>query len=92
MIKRVHVLVSGRVQGVFFRAHTQEKARGLELAGWVRNLPDGRVELIAEGDETDLAALLEWVQVGPSSARVEGVQGDWSTPQGEKEFCIRYQG
>jgi acylphosphatase len=91
MIKRVHVFASGRVQGVFFRAHTQEKARALGLAGWVRNLPDGRVELVAEGEEANLAALLEWVQVGPSSARVEGVQADWSTPQGEKGFRIRYE-
>ncbi len=90
MTKRVHVLVSGRVQGVFFRAHTQEKARSLGLSGWVRNLPDGRVEIVAEGEEGKIDDFLSWVRVGPSAARVEGVQEDWSTPQGEQGFRIRY--
>jgi acylphosphatase len=89
MEKRVRALVSGRVQGVFFRAHTRTRARELGVSGWVRNLPDGRVELVAEGEEAKITTLLAWVQIGPPSARVENVQADWSTPQGEKEFHIR---
>jgi acylphosphatase len=90
MTKRVHVFVSGRVQGVYFRAHTQEKAQSLGLSGWVRNLPDGRVEIVAEGEEGKISAFLAWVRVGPLAARVEGVREDWSTPQGEQRFRIRY--
>jgi len=90
MTKRVHVFVSGRVQGVFFRAHTQEKARSLGLSGWVCNLPDARVEIVAEGEEVKIDSFLTWVRVGPSAARVEDVQEDWSTPQGEHGFRIRY--
>jgi len=89
MEKRAHALISGRVQGVFFRAHTRTKARELGLSGWVHNLPDGRVELVAEGEETKIATLLAWVQMGPPSARVENVQADWSVPQGENEFHIK---
>lgn len=89
MIKRAHVVVCGRVQGVFFRAHTQEEARSLGLSGWVRNLSDGRVELVAEGEEERIMALLAWVRVGPPAARVEEVQVDWSAPQDEKGFQIR---
>lgn len=89
MEKRVRVLVSGRVQGVFFRAHTRTRARDLGLSGWVRNLPDGRVELIAEGDEAKVATLLAWVKRGPPAAQVEDVQAEWSAPRGEKDFHIR---
>jgi len=89
MKKRIHALISGRVQGVFFRVHTRAKARDLGLSGWVCNLPDGRVELVAEGEETKIATLLDWAQVGPPSARVEYVQADWSAPRGEPEFYIR---
>lgn len=84
------MLVSGRVQGVFFRAHTQRKARDLDLSGWVRNLFDGRVELVAEGEEEKIATFLEWVKVGPPLAQVENVEITWSTPQGEQGFHTRY--
>jgi acylphosphatase len=65
--------VSGRVQGVFFRASTRDKARQLGLAGRASNLPDGRVEVIASGPEADLAALRRWLQDGPPQARVTGL-------------------
>ncbi len=55
---RVHILVSGLVQGVFFRAHTREKASELFLSGWVKNLPDGRVEILAEGERENLEKLI----------------------------------
>jgi acylphosphatase len=90
MTKRVHLFVSGRVQGVYFRAHTHKKARALALAGWVRNLPDGRVEIVAEGGEENIASFLDWVRLGPPASRVEGIKLEWSEPQDEKGFRIRY--
>jgi acylphosphatase len=86
--KRLHAFVSGRVQGVFFRAHTQERARSLGLSGWVRNLPDGRVEIAAEGGETKLKTLLEWLHTGPPAARVARVDTTWESPCGEQGFRI----
>lgn len=85
-IKRMHVLVSGIVQGVFFRAHTEEWARSLELTGWVRNLQDGRVEIVAEGPEEDLNKLLEKVRKGPPSAKVTNVEVFWEDALGEFDY------
>jgi acylphosphatase len=70
-----HFLVSGRVQGVFYRAYTQDMARQLGLTGWVRNLPDGQVELVACGDESGLTRLEQWLRQGPPHAQVETVTG-----------------
>lgn len=70
-----HFLVSGRVQGVFFRASTQEMARQLGLTGWVRNLPDGHVELVACGEESGLSRLEHWLRQGPPHAQVKTVTG-----------------
>jgi acylphosphatase len=81
--KRVRLLVTGKVQGVAFRAHTREIARSLGLTGWVRNLPDGRVEALAEGDEKSLESFIAWCHKGPRSARVAGVALEWSDPTGE---------
>ena len=67
--------VAGRVQGVFFRGSAQEEARRLGLRGYARNLPDGRVRILACGDDQSLAAFREWVAVGPQGARVDSV--DW---------------
>jgi acylphosphatase len=66
-------IVSGLVQGVFYRATTQDTARRLHLTGWVRNLPDGRVELVACGAEARLAELETWLWQGPPAARVDSV-------------------
>ncbi len=66
--------VSGRVQGVFFRASTRDRARALGLAGRASNLPDGRVEVIASGREADLAALRRWLRNGPPQAEVTGLE------------------
>jgi acylphosphatase len=65
--------VSGRVQGVWFRASTREKAEGLGLTGYARNLPDGRVEVLACGAEADLKVLQDWLWQGPPKAEVSGV-------------------
>jgi acylphosphatase len=67
---RIRALVSGRVQGVFFRAETREQARRLGVAGWVRNLSDGRVEVLAEGEALSVRNLMDWCRNGPPHARV----------------------
>ena len=76
MSRSLHFLVSGRVQGVFFRRYTKQQAERHGLVGWVRNLPDGRVEGVARGSEDGLAAFREWLQQGPELARVTGVEID----------------
>lgn len=80
---RLHAIISGRVQGVGFRYFVAEKAQLQGLTGWVRNLWDGRVEVVAEGERTELEAFLAVVQRGPSSARVLGIQADWQPTTGE---------
>lgn len=69
----IHCFVSGRVQGVWFRASTQEKAKKLGLTGWARNLPDGRVEVLACGDKEKLKELHQWLHTGPELANVTEV-------------------
>lgn len=71
---RLEVRIGGRVQGVWFRASARDQARRLGLTGWVRNLPDGRVEAVFEGGEDRLQAMLEWCRVGPPGARVDDVE------------------
>lgn len=73
-MSRARFLVSGRVQGVFFRAGTRERAVALGLAGHARNLPDGRVEVIASGPPEAIAALEAWLAQGPPLARVQSVE------------------
>ncbi len=77
MKRRLHIFVSGIVQGVFFRQSTTIKAREFGLNGWVRNLTDGRVEIICEGDEHILNKMLKWCKTGPDRALVEGVDVLW---------------
>lgn len=73
-MKGVHALVSGRVQGVYFRQTTRQQARRLGLWGWVRNRPDGRVEVWAQGDEAALERFVNWLWEGPPRASVTGVE------------------
>jgi acylphosphatase len=89
-MKRVHLFVSGRVQGVFFRAHTRDLAQKLGLSGFVRNLPDGRVEVVAEGPEEKLQELIEFCHRGPPLAHVTRVEIRWEEPTGEfRGFSVR---
>lgn len=89
--ERVHLIISGFVQGVFFRSNTQEIAKQLGLSGWVRNLPDGKVEILAEGEKEKLERLIEWAKRGPELARVENVEIEWGEYKGEfDDFEIRY--
>ena len=82
-MQRVHLYISGRVQGVFYRASTDAMARQLHLTGWVRNLADGRVEVVAEGPREALDRLVAWCRQGPRDARVEGVEMVWGEATGE---------
>ena len=74
---QVRMVVRGRVQGVFFRAATAQEARALGLDGWVRNLPDGAVEIRAEGTRRNLEMLLAWAHQGPPAAHVTDVEVEW---------------
>ena len=80
---RLHVFVSGRVQGVFFRQKTKEQSERFGVTGWVRNLPDSRVEAVFEGEETAVKALEEYCHHGPSSAAVTNVNSIWEPYCGE---------
>jgi acylphosphatase len=89
--RRCHVLVSGRVQGVFFRQNTLERARALGLKGWVRNTEDGRVEAVFEGEREKIEKILEWMKIGPPLAEVENLEIKWEDFKGEfEDFEIRY--
>jgi acylphosphatase len=81
--RRLHAFVSGRVQGVGFRHFVLMAAQDLDLSGWVRNLWDGRVELIAEGSPEDLDNLMVQIRRGPASARVIELEENWDPPSGE---------
>ena len=90
-MKRVHVYISGRVQGVFFRAETQRVSQGFNITGWVRNMADGRVEAVFEGDDADIDKMLAWCYIGPSAARVEEVLTEEEPYIGEfRDFSVKY--
>jgi len=84
-----HFLVSGQVQGVFFRAATEAAARRLGVTGWVRNLADGSVELVACGEVAKLSELERWLWQGPPRARVEQVRSLEAEPQTFGDFSVR---
>ena len=88
---RAHVIISGRVQGVFFRVETQRAAERFGVLGWVRNKPDGTVEAAFEGAQQAVDAVLQWCHEGPNLAVVENVDVSWQDFTGEyKRFDITY--
>ena len=88
---RAHVYISGRVQGVFYRSTTRDRAEQLGLTGWVRNTSDGKVEAIFEGEETAIKDIIVWCHKGPRSADVSDVTVEYPKFLGEfEEFCITY--
>jgi acylphosphatase len=88
---RAHVHISGKVQGVFFRAHTEEKAWKLGIKGWVRNLMDGRVEAIFEGEKEKVEEMIRWCNRGPPYSKVDKVDVEWEDYKGEFDsFGIRF--
>jgi len=86
---RAHVFVTGRVQGVFYRATTRDQARERGVDGWVKNLDDGRVEAVFEGPEDAVAAMVEWCHEGSDRARVKDVTVEYGEPEGLDGFDIR---
>jgi len=87
--RRAHVYISGRVQGVFYRATTRDTARDHGVDGWVKNLDDGRVEAVFEGDPDDVEAMIDFCHEGSSSARVDDVEVTEEEPEGLDGFEIR---
>jgi acylphosphatase len=86
---RARVFVSGRVQGVYYRANTRDAARAKDVDGWVRNLDDGRVEAVFEGDEDAVAAMIEWCHTGSPAATVHDVDVSYEEPRDVSGFSIR---
>ena len=86
---RAHVFVSGKVQGVYYRASTRDAAREAGVDGWVRNLRDGRVEAVFEGDEPAVESLVEWCHSGSPAANVDDVDIEYEPPEGVDGFEIR---
>lgn len=82
-LKRIEIVVRGRVQGVYYRASAQREARQYGLTGWVKNRSDGSVEMVVEGEEDAVKDFLSWAQQGPSTARVEKVETRWRSYTGE---------
>ena len=88
--ERAHVRISGQVQGVFFRDSTRQKAEELNLAGWVKNLPDGKVEAFVEGPSEKVREMVRWCEEGPQHASVENVDTDFEDAGGELDgFEVR---
>ncbi len=90
MKARAHVFISGRVQGVFFRSQTRHEAKKYSVNGWVRNLPDDRVEVVFEGEEENVRCLVEFCRRGPPAARVARAEVTWERYSDEfRDFEIR---
>lgn len=88
---RAHILVNGKVQGVFFRQNTKNKAREVGVFGFVRNLPDGGVEAVFEGDKEKVEEMLKWTKEGPDYAQVDGHKINFEEYKGEFDsFEIRH--
>ena len=91
MKSKVHVVISGRVQGVWFRANTKEKAKKLGITGWVRNTSSGNVEGVFEGEESLIQEMIEWCYRGPPLAKVANVEVKNQEPTNDfNDFSIRY--
>jgi acylphosphatase len=86
-----HVIISGRVQGVWFRASAKQKAEQLGIKGWIRNTSDGSVEAVFEGEEKSVNEMIEWCNHGPPLSKIENVEIEKKNPtDGFKDFSIRY--
>lgn len=85
---RAHLFISGRVQGVCYRAYCEEEATARGVAGWVRNLHDGRVEAVLEGTRDAVEQAIAWCRKGPPTAKVTEVDVRWEEPKGEAGFRI----
>ena len=86
---RARVWVSGRVQGVYFRAYAEDEASFRNVAGWIRNAPDGRVEAVFEGSPASVDAMIRWCHRGSPASDVTGVEATWEAVHGERGFRVR---
>lgn len=86
-MKQVHLWISGNVQGVGFRASMRRRAKNNDVTGWVKNLEDGRVEAVLEGEEEDVAKVMDWARKGPNIANVENIELE----EGEPEFLETFE-
>jgi acylphosphatase len=82
--------VSGHVQGVYFRAYAEDEAAFRQVAGWIRNTPDARVEAVFEGSQAAVEAMIRWCHRGSPASRVTGVAVAWEAPRGDRGFRVRY--
>jgi len=89
-MKCTHIIVSGRVQGVFFRDNARRKALELGLKGYAKNLPNGTVEIVAEGDESKIKDLVEFIEKSPGASKVANVEVEDKEPRNFESFEIRY--
>lgn len=89
MTERAHLQISGRVQGVGFRANTRRQAAEQDIDGWVQNLDDGRVEAVFEGPSEAVEAMIEWCRTGPQTASVEDLTVEYEDPEGLTGFEVR---
>ena len=87
-MKCAHIIAFGRVQGVFFRDNTRKKAVELGLKGYAKNLPDGNVEIVAQGDEEKIIELIEFIKKGPGIAKVENIKVKHKEPENFKNFEV----
>ena len=85
---RAHVWVSGRVQGVYFRAYAQDEAAFRKVAGWIRNAPGGRVEAVFEGSPASVEAMIRWCHRGSPASAVTGLEVAWEAVRGESGFRV----
>jgi acylphosphatase len=91
MKSRAHIFVFGKVQGVFFRENTRKKAAEFELSGFVKNLPNGKVEAVFEGEQEKIEKIIQWIKKGPEAAQIENIEIDWQDYKEEfKNFEIRH--
>ena len=88
-LARARVVLSGRVQGVFFRGDARDRARSLGVSGWVTNLRDGTVEAVFEGRRDAVESMVGWCRRGPAGASVDDVQVAWEAPRSEDGFAVR---
>ena len=91
-MQQVHILISGKVQGVYYRASCLEVAQKLGLTGWVKNLSTGQVEVLAQGEKEKLEKLIEWCREGPDGAIVNDIKVNWDSQIKEKfkNFIVSY--
>jgi len=88
---QIHLFITGQVQGVFFRSQAKQKARSLGITGWIKNLPNGQIEAVAQGDQNKIKQFIDWCEQGPQLAQVEKVEIKTEQYQSEyQDFEVRY--